>query len=215
MRTPTLRRPTRRATSTTPIAPNASTRAAARTAIALLLGVAAAPAPAAPETYAVDGTHTYPRFSWNHLGLSTQLATFGKTTGTVVFDAEAQTGSVDIEIDMTSVNTGFALFDEHIQDTDFFDTANHPKATFKSTRVDFADGRPVAVHGDLTIKGITKPVTLTVTRFVSTLHPMRNKPVVGADATAVILRSDFNAGKYAPNVSDEVTLSIALEAVQP
>ncbi len=173
-----------------------------------------APASAAPVTYVIDPTHTYPRFSYSHFGLSTQLSRFNQTTGTVVLDKSARTASVDVAIDMTSVDTGYATFNEHIQAEDFLDTAKYPKATFKSTKVKFDGDKPVAIDGNLTIKGITKPVTLEVTSFVNMTHPMLNKDAIGADASVVIRRSDFNAGKYAPNVGDELTISIALEAVK-
>ena len=177
--------------------------------------LAATPVIAASETYIVDGDHTFPRFSYSHFGLSTQLSQFSNTSGTVVLDQAANKAEVNIEIDMTSVNTGSALFDEHIQDADFLDTAQYPTATFKSSKVHFSDGKPTAIEGDLTIKGITKPVTLTVTNFTKMPHPMvEGKDAIGADAHVTIKRSEFNAGKYAPHVGDEVTISIALEAIQ-
>ena len=174
----------------------------------------AAPALAAPQTYMVEGTHTFPRFSYSHFGLSTQLAKFDRTTGTVILDKEAETAVVDITIDMTSVNTGYATFDEHIQEEDFLDTAQFPTATFKSTDVVFENGAPVSIEGELTIKGITQPVTLEVSHFVTMPHPMLDVDAIGADASTVIKRSDFNADKYAPHVGDDVTISIAIEAVQ-
>ena len=173
-----------------------------------------APALATPATYVIDPTHTFARFSYSHFGLSTQLSRFDKTSGTIVLDKEAKTASVDVVIDTTSVDTGYETFDEHIQAADFLDTAQFPTATFKSTKVDFAGDRPTAIHGNLTIKGITRPVTLTVKRYVNMPHPMLKKDAIGADATTVIKRSDFNASKYVPNVGDEVTISVALEAVR-
>ena len=181
--------------------------------IALATGLAT-PALAAPETYVIDPTHTFARFSYSHFGLSTQLSKFNKTSGTVVLDKAARTAAVDIVIDTTSVDTGYATFNEHIQAPDFLDTAQFPTATFKSTKVDFAGDKPTAIHGNLTIKGVTRPVTLKVTNFVNMPHPMLKKDAIGADATTVIKRSEFNAGKYAPNVGDEVTISVALEAVR-
>lgn len=180
----------------------------------LLASVFTAPAFAAPETFVIDNSHTYPRFSWNHLGYSTQVARFNDVTGKVVFDKQAKTGSVDLVIDMKSVDTGFATFDEHIQAEDFFHTEKYPTATFKSTKVEFKDDKPSKVHGDLTIKGITKPVTLTVTAFQAMPHPMQKKDAIGADAYTVIKRSEFNAGKYAPHVSDEVRIDIGIEAIK-
>ena len=169
---------------------------------------------AAPKTFEIDGSHTFPRFSYSHFGYSTQVSRFDSTTGTVVFDADAKTGSVDISIDMKSVNTGFADFNGHIQGEDFLDTAKFPKATFKSTKVNFQDGKPSSIEGQLTIKGITKAVTLTVTSFQAMAHPMLKKDAIGANAFTVIKRSEFNAGKYASYVGDEVRIDIALEAIQ-
>jgi len=168
---------------------------------------------AAPQTYAVDSSHTFPRFSYDHMGMSKQILSFKKTTGTVVLDKAAKEAKVDVTIDMTSVNTGFDVFDDHIRGADFLDTAQFPTATFKSTKVVFDGDAPVSIEGDLTIKGITKPVTLTVTSFFNGPHPMLKKDAIGANASAVISRTAFNAGKFAPGVGDEVTLDIALEAV--
>jgi len=181
---------------------------------ALLLTMTASAALAAPETYVLDGSHTYPRFSYSHLGLSTQLSRFNTTTGKVVFDKAAKSGSVDIEIDAKSVDTGSTLFNQHIQGEDFLDTAKYPKAIFKSTNVVFEGEKPVKVEGNLTIKGVTKPVTLIVTSFQAMPHPMQKKDAIGANAHTTIKRSEFNAGKYAPNVGDEVRIDIAIEAIK-
>ena len=180
---------------------------------AALFAALAGSAIAAPVTYGVDGSHTFPRFSYSHFGYSTQLSSFKNTTGKVVFDAEAKTGSVDITIDMKAVNTGFEVFDGHLQGEDFFDTAKFPTATFKSTKVVFEGDKPKTVEGNLTIKGVTKPVTLTVTGFQAMPHPMMKKPAIGANAFTTIKRSEFNAGKYVPYVGDEVRIDIALEAI--
>jgi polyisoprenoid-binding protein YceI len=184
-----------------------------RIAAALAFTGALASALAAPVTYGVDGTHTFPRFSYSHFGYSTQLSSFSKTSGKVVFDAEAKKGSVDIVIDMKSVSTGFADFNEHIQGEDFLDTAKFPQATFKSTKVIFEGDKPQLIEGQLTIKGVTKLVTLTVTSFQAMPHPMMKKPALGANAFTVIKRSEFNAGKYAPYVGDDVRIDIAIEAI--
>ncbi|HEV7855466.1 MAG TPA: YceI family protein [Herminiimonas sp.] len=174
----------------------------------------AAPAFAAPETFVIDGSHTLPRFSYSHLGYSTQLSRFNKTTGKIVYDKVAKTGSVDIVIDTKSVDTGSTVFNEHIQGEDFFDTAKYPTATFKSTKVNFDGDKPSTVEGNLTIKGVTKPVVLKITSFQAMPHPMLKKDAIGANATVTVKRSDFNAGKYAPYVSDDVTIDIPVEAVK-
>jgi len=168
---------------------------------------------AAPVTYNIDGSHTFARFSYSHFGYSTQLSSFSTTTGKIVFDAEAKTGSVDIVIDTKSVNTGFSDFNQHIQGEDFLDTGKFPQATFKSTQVIFDGVKPAQIEGLLTLKGVTKAVTLTLTGFQSAPHPMLKKPALGANAFTVIKRTEFNAGKYAPYVGDDVRIDIAVEAI--
>jgi polyisoprenoid-binding protein YceI len=169
---------------------------------------------AAPETYVIDGTHTMPRFEYSHFGYSKQSSRFDKTSGTITIDRVAKTGSVDVVIDAKSVNTGYPLFNEHIQGEDFFDTAKYPSITFKSDKMKFEGDTLVAVQGNLTIKGITKPVTLTVTSFLCMPHPMAKKDACGANAVVQVKRSDFNMGKHAPYVSDEVSLSIPVESIK-
>jgi polyisoprenoid-binding protein YceI len=169
---------------------------------------------AAPETFVIDPPHTSPRFEYNHLGFSNQEHRFDNTTGKIVMDRAAKTGSVDVTIDATSVNTGYALFNGHLQEADFFDTAMYPTITFKSKKVTFKGDTPASVDGDLTIKGVTKPVTLAVTGFRSAPHPMAKKDAIGANAIVKIKRSEFNMSKNVPFVSDEVTLTIAVEAIK-
>lgn len=181
--------------------------------LAALVAFATA-AQAAPETFVIDNSHTYPHFSYNHLGFSNQTHKFDKTSGKVVLDRAAKAGSAIVTIDATSVNTGYALFNEHLQAADFFDTAKYPTITFKSDKMAFRGDQPVSLVGDLTIKGVTKQVTLDITHFKCQPHPMLKVEACGANATTQIKRSDFNMGKNAPYVSDEVTLTLAIEAVK-
>ncbi len=168
---------------------------------------------AAPETFVIDGTHTLPRFSYDHHGYSTQLSRFDKTSGKITIDRAAKTGAVDITIDTTSVNTGYPLFNEHIQGEDFLYTAKYPKATFTSNTFKFDGDKITSIDGTLTLKGISKPVTLTVTSTLCKPHPMVKKEACGANATTVVKRSDFNMAKYVPSVRDEVTSPIPVEAI--
>lgn len=184
-------------------------------AVTVLAGtLAASAALAAPETYNIDNSHTYPRFEFNHLGFSNQVGRFDKTTGKITLDTAARTGEVNLTIDTKSVNTGSALFNEHLSKEDFFHTEKYPTITFKSSKFKFEGDKVAAVEGDLTIKGITKPVTLNVVRFHCGAHPLAKKQACGANATAQIKRSDFNLAKHVPAVSDEVTLSISVEAIK-
>ena len=178
------------------------------------LSAFSAAAIAAPETFNIDPGHTAPRFEYSHFGYSNQMHRFDKTSGKIVLDRAAKTGSVDVTIDAKSVNTGYPLFNGHIQGEDFFSTEKFQTITFKSTAVKFDGDKPVAVDGNLTIKGVTKPVTLTVTSFHMMPHPMLKKDAIGANASAKLKRSEFNMGKNVPYVSDEVTLSIAVEAIK-
>lgn len=182
-----------------------------RIATLFALTVLTSAAHAAPETYTIDNSHTFPYFTYSHFGFSTQSHRFDRTSGTVSIDRAGKTGTVDVVIDATSVNTGFPLFNEHIQSEDFFDTAQHPTITFKSKAMKFKGDQPVSVTGDLTLKGVTRPVTLAISQFKCMTHPVRKVDACGANASTTLKRTDFNMGKYAPGVSDEVSLVIAIE----
>lgn len=175
-------------------------------------GIAAAQA--APETYVIDEKHTLPRFEYSHFGYSTQMSRFDRVKGTIRLDRAKRTGSVEVEIDARSIDTGVPLFDEHIQAADFFDTARYPVITFKSREFRFDGDRLVEVVGDLTIKGVTRRVTLEVTSLHCMPHPIYKKDACGVNARTVLKRSDFGMGKYAPGVSDEVTVYVPVEAIK-
>jgi len=182
----------------------------------LLLLAAALPlaAFAAPESYTIDPTHTYPNFSVSHLGFSTMHGRFDNTTGKLTLDRAAKTGSVDISIATASINTGLQKRDDHLRGPDFFNTAEFPKMTYQSTAVKFKGDAVDTVEGKLTLMGITKPVTLTVTAFKCGDNPMSKKPMCGADATAHIKRSDFGMKYGLPGLGDELKLSFEVEAIK-
>jgi polyisoprenoid-binding protein YceI len=185
-----------------------------RTALLAFAAILSAPALAVPETFVIDNNHTFPSFSYSHFGYTVQTSRFNRTSGKVVLDKVAKTGTVDVLIDTPSVDTGSTLFNEHIQGADFLDTTTYPTASFKSTRVTFDGEKPVAIDGNLTLKGVTRPVTLKVTSYQLMAHPMVKKDAIGANATTTVKRTDFNAGKYAPYVGDDVTINIAIEAIK-
>lgn len=185
-----------------------------QTVLAALFAVASTAAVAAPQSYAIDPTHTYAAYEVNHLGLSLQNGVFTKVDGTVVVDAEARKGAIDVTIDANSLNTYLPKRDQHLKSKDFFNVEQFPTLTFKSKSLQFNGDQLAAVNGELTLLGVTKPVTLKVVRFARAKHPMTGKDSYGVNAETVIKRSDFGMTKYLPNIGDEVKLNIALEAAQ-
>ena len=186
----------------------------ARTTLGLALTAIAAAAGAAPKTYNVDSAHTYPAFEADHLGgVSLWRGKINSTSGTVVLDAEAQTGSVELTMDMTTIDVGHQGLNDHAQTPDIFDTARYPTATFVGELTNFVDGAPTAVEGSLTMMGQSHPVTLDVTRFLCKPHPMAGREVCGADATATIDRSQWGITIGAPISTMDVTLRVGIEAL--
>ncbi|GAA5161169.1 YceI family protein [Viridibacterium curvum] len=183
-----------------------------RIAIALALAGITAFAHGNADIYTIDPTHTAARFEYNHLNWTTQAHRFDQTIGKIQFDRAARTASVEVSIDARTVNTGYPVFNGHLQGEDFFDVARFPVITFKSTATRFDGDKLVAIDGDLTIKGITKPVSLTVTSFQAGPHPIQKKrESIGANAVARVKRSDFGMTKV-PVVSDDIQLSFAVQA---
>lgn len=165
-------------------------------------------------TYLLDPDHTNVLVQWTHFGFSQPSAEFRISEGALVFDAaNVAKSSVAVSFPIVQVDTFVPALNTHLQSADFFDAAKFPTATFKSTLVKPAGGNKFAVVGNLTIKGISKPVTLAVTLNGAGKHPMVGKQAVGFTATASIKRSDFGVGAYAPNVSDEVHLRITTEGL--
>lgn len=187
---------------------------ARRLVLATLIAAASFSAQAA-DKYDIDPTHTQVQFTYNHMGFSNITGRFDEVTGDFQFDAADPTkSSVSITIPVASISTGVDKLDEHLLKADFFDATQFPTATFKSTGVTAAGEGKLAVAGDLTIHGVTRPVVLDVTINGIGEHPMRKLPAAGFDARATIKRSDFGVGAYVPAVGDEVTLSITVEATQ-
>jgi polyisoprenoid-binding protein YceI len=173
-------------------------------------------ASAAPITYEIDSAHTYPTFEADHLGgLSYWRGKFNGTSGTVTLDAAAQTGSVDITIDINSIDFGHDGLNDHAKTADMFDVENFPTATYTGRLANFQNGSPSAVEGTLTMHGVSQPVTLDIQKFVCKPHPFNQRPVCGADAVAELDRSDFGItfGEGVFNMG--VTLRISIEAAAP
>ncbi|HDR9583251.1 YceI family protein [Burkholderia stabilis] len=170
---------------------------------------------AAASTYQLDPDHTYPSFEADHLaGLSVWRGKFDKSGGTVTLDRAAKTGTVDVTTDITSIHTGSAKLDEHLQKADFFDAAKFPQAIYKGT-ITFDGDRPATVVGNLTMHGVTRPLTLKIDSFKCMPHPMFKREVCGVDAAGEFDRSDFGVdlGK-AYGFSMKTRLLITAEAIK-
>jgi polyisoprenoid-binding protein YceI len=163
------------------------------------------------ETYKLDPAHTYPYFSISHLGFSTMRGRFNNTSGTISLDKAKASGSVDIEIDVGSIDTAFEKRDQHLRSPDFFNAAEFPKMTYKSTKVTIKKDNTAVVEGNLTMHGVTKPVTLNVDKITCGANPMNKKEMCGFNASTVIKRSEFGINYGLPAIGDEVTLSIEAE----
>ncbi|HEY5995211.1 MAG TPA: YceI family protein [Gallionellaceae bacterium] len=166
----------------------------------------------ASDSYTIDPPHTFAHFTVNHLGFSTMHGRFDKTSGKATLDMAAKTGSVEISIESGSISTGFAKRDDHLKSPDFFNAAEFPAITFKSKKFNFKGDAPASIEGELTLLGVTKPVTLTVTEFKCGTNPMSKKYECGAGATAQIKRSDFGMKAFLPAVGDDIKLEFELEA---
>ncbi|UDF04194.1 YceI family protein [Asticcacaulis sp. AND118] len=179
---------------------------------AALFAGSLSPALAAPETFAIEATHTEVVFSWTHFGFSKPTGKFMNAVGTLVLDeANPAASSVEVSFAIDGLNTGVAALDEHLKKPDFFDAAKYPTATFKSTKVEVSGKDTAKVTGDLTIHGVTKPVTLDV-KLNKIGANMKGVKTAGFSATGQIKRSDFGIGAYVPAVSDEISLVITSEA---
>ncbi len=167
----------------------------------------------AAETYVFDKAHTNIQFSWDHFGFSTTSAEFEEFSGELRFDPENRANSsVEVTIDLDSVDSGFDTFNGHLREKpEWFDTEMYPEATFTSTEIEALGDNRLRVTGDLTLKGVTKEVTLDTTINKIGQHPVTKAKTIGFDATTTVSRSAFNMDKYVPSVGDEVTISISSE----
>jgi polyisoprenoid-binding protein YceI len=173
---------------------------------------------AASENYTLDSTHTFPQFEVDHLGVSTMRGFFRKSSGKFSMDRAAKTGSVELTVETASLDTGDSdkgsrprTRDDHLRTADFFNVAEFPRMTFKSTAVKFAGDNPAEVAGNLTLLGVTKPVTLKIERWVCKDNPMSKKPMCGGNASASLKRSDFGMKYGIPAIGDELKLTFEFE----
>lgn len=181
----------------------------------------AAPADDAPQhkprpvtgTYAIDPSHTMVLVQWSHFGFSHPSANFPNAQGFIAYDAQNVGNSlVEVTFPIADIDTFVPALNDGLRSPAFFDVANYPTATFKSTSVKAQGPTKLLVTGNLTVKNFTKKVVLEATLNGAGVHPMTQRQAVGFDATTTLKRSDFGVGAYAPVVSDEVDLRITTEA---
>jgi len=187
-----------------------------RSFLAVSLSVLAVTAVAAPVNYTIDPDHTYPSFEADHGGLSTWRGKFNKTSGTVVLDRAARTGSVDLTIQVDSIDFGHDEMNRHAKAADMFDAAKYPVAKYKGRFSQFREGKPSEVRGDLTLRGVTRPVVLKIDRFKCVdPHPMNKVETCGADVSGSFKRNDFGLN-FALDMgfSPDVKLRIQVEALK-
>ncbi|MEQ1142565.1 YceI family protein [Acinetobacter soli] len=181
--------------------------------LGLAVAISSTLAIAAPVDYKIDPTHTATVFSWNHFGFSTPSANFSDIQGVIKVDnAKPANSSVDVTIPVSSVNTNVPALDKEFQQEGWFNAAKYPNITFKSTKVETKDKKHFKITGNLTVKGITKPVVLDAVLNKQGEHPMAKVPAIGFNATTSFNRSEFGIGNYVPNVGDKITVNITTEA---
>jgi polyisoprenoid-binding protein YceI len=181
-----------------------------------LVVLGAASASAASTTYTVDPDHTHPSFEVDHFGgVSTWRGTFKKTTGSIAIDTTAKTGTVDVVIDTATVDLAHDKLNEHVSSPEMLDVAKYPTAEYKGKFVEFSNGTPKTISGELTLHGVTKPVTLTINSFKCFENPIVKKQVCGADASGTFNRADFgvNYGQQY-GFKQDVLLRIQVEGIK-
>jgi polyisoprenoid-binding protein YceI len=185
-------------------------------AIAIASTLLAPSAIAQPASYTIDPTHTFVNFEVKHFGTSTNRGRWDKKDGSITIDRTAKTGRVELNIDMASVSTGTAPFDNHLRGADFFDVANNPTGKFVGTNFKFDGDKVVEVTGELTLRGKTNPVTLKSIGFNCFVHPRLQREVCGGDFEATIQRSLWGISFGVANnaIPDNVRLEIQVEAVK-
>jgi polyisoprenoid-binding protein YceI len=183
---------------------------------ALLLALVGGSALAEPVTYQIDPGHTYPSFEADHFGgLSVWRGKFDKSSGTVVLDRAAGSGSVDVTVDTSSIDFGHAKLNEHAKSAEMFDVTKYPTAVYKGKLAGFKDGVPTRIDGDFTLHGVTHPLSLKINSFMCKPNPMDKKEHCGADASGSFNRADYGISygdKYGFKM--DVKLAIQVEGVR-
>ncbi len=181
---------------------------------AVLVFVATAVALPVPaqEVYVADSAHTFAYFATGHLGISWLRGRFNSTEAKVTLDRAAKNGTIDVAIATASLDTGHEARDKHLRSSDYLDVEQHPKMMFNSNRLRFDGDVLVGADGELTLMGISKPVTLNVGLFRCQPHPVNKREMCGAEAETAIKRSEFGIKRGATGIGDDVKITIQIEA---
>ena len=184
--------------------------------LAVMAVVASAGAVAESGVYKIDPAHTKAIWEAKHFGTSTNRGHWEKIDGEITLDKAAKSGKVDVTIDMSSINTGIAPFNNHLKGPDFFDVANHPTARFVGDQLKFDGDKVIEVAGNMTIRGKTNPVVLKATSYNCYENPRLKREVCGGDFETVIKRSayDVNWGLVEKFTSDDIKVTIQAEAIK-
>lgn len=182
-------------------------------AFAALSFVSATNAAAAPVAYTLDPSHTSVVWSVSHFGFSSPSGKFNNVKGMLMLDEQKpENSSLEVTVDLASVNSGVPKLDDHLKSNAFFDVASTPNATFKSTSVVLSGTDSAKVTGNLTLHGVSKPVTLDVKLNKIGDSPVTKKKTAGFTASTIIKRSEFNMTYGLPGLADDVALNIQSEA---
>jgi polyisoprenoid-binding protein YceI len=180
----------------------------------VIFSLVATTAAAAPETFVIDMPHSFSNFEVGHLGINWIHGRFNKTSGKITLDRVAKQGTIEAEIDVSSVDTGFTRRDELLRSEDYFNASKFPTITFRSNTLRFKDDALVGADGELTMLGVTRPVGLELVSFKCITHPGNKREICGAVARTTVKRSEFGMTRASSSLSDEIRISINIEALK-
>ena len=182
--------------------------------LAGIMLITVATAAVAADSYTIDPRHTFPVFEISHYGFSTQRGRFEHTTGKISLDPQANAGSIDVTIDTGSISMGFDAWNQQMRSDAYFNSDKFPTMSFRADKLQFDGERLVGADGEFALLGVSRPLHLTVTNFRCGANPMNKRAQCGADASAVLRRSDFGMTRALPGIGDEVRIFIAIEAAK-
>lgn len=190
-----------------------------RALMGLILAIPPLAAAAAPESYTFDPYHTFIHFAVDHNDFSTIWGRFDKSSGKFTIDLQAKTGHLEVSVETASVNTGDSVRgnrprsrDEHLRSADFFNAVEFPRMVYRAGSVHFNGDVPAELRGQLTLLGVTRPMTLTVDRWKCAPHAVTKRAICGGNAVGALKRTEFGMKWGIPATGDEVKILVTFEA---